>query len=126
MTVYGYFHSVLSVVTAALFPAFASASRSALSRKRVFGCQTKRRNNAVQMTEKTPETTSVIRWNSCVPDAKYCTNANVPPATSAAGHTSNTSFQVPPSIFTKVATSQNGTRIDTNGSCRPAIADNVT
>src|SRR6266436_8426745 len=52
--------------------------------------------------------------------------ANDAPAHSAAGHTSQTSFQVPPSIFTNVATSQNGTRIDTHGSCRPAMADKVT
>ena len=43
-----------------------------------------------------------------------------------AGQTSNASFQVPPSIFTKVATSQNGTRIDTNGSWWPAIDDSVS
>ena len=52
--------------------------------------------------------------------------ANVAPAHSAAGHTSNASFHVPPSIFTNVATSQNGTRIETNGSWRPAMADSVT
>src|SRR5664279_4495338 len=51
---------------------------------------------------------------------------NVAPAHSAAGHTSNASFQVPPSIFTNVATSQNGTRIDIHGSWRPAMADSVT
>jgi hypothetical protein len=90
------------------------------------GCQTKRKNNAVQITEKTPETTSVIKWNSLVPEAKYCMSANVPPATSAAGQTSKTSFHVPPSIFTNVATSQNGTRIDTNGNCLPAMAESVT
>ena len=42
-------------------------------------------------------------------------------AQSAAGQTSNTCFQVPPSIFTNVATSQNGTRTETNGNWRPAI-----
>src|SRR5580765_1723261 len=52
--------------------------------------------------------------------------AKVTPAHSAAGQTSNTSFHVPPSIFTNVATSQNGTRIDTNGNWRPAIDDSVT
>src|SRR6266550_2753076 len=52
--------------------------------------------------------------------------ANDTPAHSAAGHTSKASFQVPPSIFTKVATSQNGTRTDTKGSCRPAIAESVS
>src|SRR5262252_2167584 len=111
--VYLYFHSLASL--AAVLPAFASASRSARNMKRVFGCQTKRRNSAVQMTEKTPETTSVIRWNSLLPDAKYCISANEAPAHSAAGQTSKTSFHVPPSIFTNVATSQNGTRIETNG-----------
>src|SRR3989441_10078824 len=98
-----------------LLPACARASRSDFSRKRVFGCQTKRRNSAVQITENTPETTSVIRWNSLVPDAMNCTTANDAPAHSAAGHTSNTSFHVPPSILTKVATSQNGTKIETKG-----------
>ena len=39
-----------------------------------------------------------------------CISANDAPAHNAAGHTSNTSFQVPPSILTNVATSQNGTR----------------
>ena len=34
----------------------------------------------------------------------------------APGHTSQTSFQVPPSIFTKIAVSQNGTRTATKGS----------
>src|ERR1700681_585160 len=59
--VYLYFHSVLSVVAVAvLLPALANASRSDLSMKRVFGCQTKRRYRAVQITENTPETTSVI------------------------------------------------------------------
>ena len=52
--------------------------------------------------------------------------ANDTPAHSAAGHTSKASFQVPPSIFTNVATSQNGTRIDTHGNWRPAMADSVT
>jgi len=61
-----------------------------------------------------------------LPDEKYCITANEAPAQSAAGHTSKTSFQVPPSIFTKVATSQKGTRMETNGSCRPAIAEIVT
>src|SRR5882672_560608 len=126
LTLYLYFHSDASAVTvAALLPAFASASRSDLSKNRVFGCQTKRRNNAVQMTEKTPETTSVIRWKALVPDAKNCISANDAPAHSAAGQTSNTSFHVPPSIFTKVATNQNGTMIETKGNWRPAIAESV-
>src|SRR5450759_2383285 len=115
-TLYGYSQVLLSVVAVAVdFPACASASRSDFSRKRVFGCQTKRRNKAVQMTEKTPDTTSVIRWNSLVAEAKYCISANDTPAHSVAGHTSNTSFQVPPSIFTNTATSQHGTMIDTQG-----------
>src|SRR5215467_8015982 len=125
--VYLYFHSgPFAIAPEASFPPPATASRSDLSRKRVFGCQTKRRNSAVHTTEKTPETTSVIRWNSLVPDAAYCISANDPPATSAAGQTSKASFHVPPSILTNVATSQNGTRIDTNGSWRPAIADSVS
>src|SRR6478736_7348611 len=82
--------------------------------------------SAVQATEKTPETTSVMRWNSVLPEARNCITANDAPATSAAGHTSNTCFHVPPSIFTKVATSQKGTRIETNGSWRPAMAESVT
>src|SRR5437763_243128 len=82
--------------------------------------------SAVHSTEKTPDTTSVIRWNSFVADAYHCMIANEPPATSVAGHTSKTCFQVPPSIFTNVATSQNGTRIETNGNWRPAIAESVT
>src|ERR1700687_4159797 len=62
LAVYEYFHSVLSVVAVAvLLPALASASRSDFRRKRVFGCQTKRRNSAVHTTEKTPETTSAIK-----------------------------------------------------------------
>src|SRR6185369_9747502 len=96
-------------------PGAASASRSERSLKRVFGCHTKRRKSAVTITETTPETTSVMRWNSALPDAKYCTRPKDAPAHSAAGHTSNASFHVPPSIFTKVTTSQKGTRIDTQG-----------
>ena len=80
----------------------------------------------MQITEKTPDTTSVMRWNSFVPEARNCMIANDAPATRAAGQTSKTSFQVPPSIFTKVATSQNGTRMETHGSCRPAMADRVS
>src|ERR1700688_4740278 len=52
--------------------------------------------------------------------------ANVAPAQSAAGHTSNTSFHVPPSIFTNVATSQTEPRIEMKGSWRPAMAESVT
>src|SRR5258705_4283310 len=52
LAVYEYFHSLLSVVpVSVLLPAFANASRSDRRRKRVFGCQTKRRNSAVQTTE---------------------------------------------------------------------------
>ena len=69
-TLYLYFHSLVSLVAvSALLPAAVSASRSERSRKRVFGCHTKRRNSAVQMTENTPETTSVIRCSVAVPDA---------------------------------------------------------
>lgn len=75
----------------------------------------KRRNSAVQITEKTPDTTSVIRCSALVPDAKNCISANDPPAHNMAGQTSKTSFRVPPSIFTNVATSQKGTKIETNG-----------
>src|SRR3982750_62425 len=50
-TPYLYFHSCAS-------PA-AAFSRSERSRKRVFGCHTKRMKSAVQITEKTPDTTSV-------------------------------------------------------------------
>ena len=123
-TPYLYFHS--PAFSASGLPSLWSASRSERSRKRVFGCQTKRMKRAVHTTEKTPATTSVIRWNWFVPDAYHCMTANEPPATRAAGHTSKTCFQVPPSILTNVATSQNGTRIETKGSWRPAIADSVT
>ena len=125
--VYLYSHSCASAVAVAvLLPSRTSASRSLFSRKRVFGCHTKRRKSAVHTTEKTPDPTSVIRCSSAVPDANHCISANEAPAQSAAGHTSNTSFHVPPSIFTKVATSQNGTRIDTKGNWRPAIVDRVS
>src|SRR5579859_3710955 len=114
---YAYFHSVASVVAVAvLFPALARASRSDRSRKRVLGCQTKRRNRAVQMTEKTPETTSVMRWNNCVEEVNHCMMAKERPAHSVPGHTSQACFQVPPSILTNAATSQKGTRTETNGS----------
>src|ERR1017187_9576266 len=59
--VYLYFHTSAGAAPTVAAFAFA-ASRSDFNRKRVFGCQTKRRKRAVQMTEKTPETTSVIRW----------------------------------------------------------------
>ena len=52
--------------------------------------------------------------------------ANDTPETSAPGQTSKASFQVPPSIFTKVATSQNGTSTDTKGSWWPAMAESVS
>src|SRR5450759_335756 len=80
--VYGYFHSLTGWVTSpAATPPAASASalRSDLRRKRVFGCQTKRRKRAVQITENTPETTSVIRWKACVWEAKNCMMANDAP-----------------------------------------------
>ncbi len=77
-------------------------------------------------TEKTPDTTSVMRWVGAQPDARHCMSANEPPDTSAAGQISKASRQLPPSILTKVATSQNGTSIDTQGSWWPAIAESVT
>src|ERR1039457_2829268 len=122
-TVYLYFQTSAGAAPAAPF-AFAS-SRSDFSRKRVFGCQTKRRKRAVQTTEKTPDTTSVMRWVGASPEANHCITANDPPEQSAAGHTSQTSFHVPPSIFTNVAMSQKGTRTDTNGSWWPAISESV-
>ena len=79
----------------------------------------------MQITENTPDTTSVIRWNCGLPEANRCITAKVPPATRAAGHTSNPSFHVAPSILTKATMSQNGTRIETQGNWRPAIADKV-
>src|SRR6266702_6411372 len=103
-TLYGYVQSSLGAA-----PSAAAASRSERSRKRVLGFQMKRRNTAVQMTETTPETTSVVRWRLAELAARYCMIAKLPPATSAAGQTSNACFQVPPSILTKVTTSQNGT-----------------
>src|ERR1035437_1456991 len=92
------------------------ACRSDCSRNRFLGCQTKRRNRAVQMTEKTPETTSVMRWVGAQLEANHCITAKEAPAVKVAGQTSKTSFQVPPSILTKTAMSQNGTRMDTKGS----------
>src|SRR6266540_6146604 len=121
-TLYGYFQEDWSR-TWVVWPA---ATRSDLSRNRVLGCQMKRRKTAVQMTENTPETTSVMRWVGGQPEACHCMTAKEAPETSAAGQTSHTSRQLPPSIFTKVATSQNGTRIETKGSWCPAIAESVT
>src|SRR5262249_37952414 len=102
------------------------ASRSDFSRKRVFGCQTKRRKSAVQITENTPATTSVMRWVGAQPDAKNCMMAKERPETTAPGQTSKASAQVPPSIFTKVTTSQKGTSTETQGSWWPAIEDRVS
>ena len=121
---YLYFQSAAGAVPAAA-SAFA-ASRSDFSRKRVFGCQTNLRKSAVQITEKTPETTSVIRCVGAQPEANHCIVAKDTPETRTPGQTSKASFQVPPSIFTNVATSQNGTRTDTNGSWCPAIRDSVS
>ncbi len=45
------------------------------------------------MTEKTPATTSVIRWKAAVCDAANCMRANDTPEQSVAGHTSQASFQ---------------------------------
>jgi hypothetical protein len=80
----------------------------------------------VQTTEKTPETTSVMRCVGAQLEANHCMTANERPEQSAPGHTSKASFHVPPSILTNVATSQKGTRTETNGSCRPAIVDSVS
>src|SRR5271157_4362806 len=125
--VYGYTHSDLSVVTVAvLFPALARAARSDRSRNRVLGCQTKLRNKAVQMTENTPATTSVMRWKACVEDANHCMTAKETPAHSAPGHTSQASFQVPPSIRTNAVTSQNGTRMETKGSWCPTMVESFS
>src|ERR1700739_4908713 len=124
LAVYLYTHSVASVVAVAVFfPALASASRSERSRKRVLGCQMKRRNRPVQITEKTPETTSVMRWNNCVEEVNHCMTAKERPAHNVPGHTSQACFQVPPSILTNAATSQKGTRMETKGSWCPAMAD---
>src|ERR1022692_981997 len=127
--VYGYFHSLAGCVTSpAVAPpvAAASALRSDRSRKRVFGCQTKRRKRAVQITENTPDTTSVIWWNACVWEAKNCMMAKDAPETRVAGHTSHASLNLPPCMSTKVVTSQKGMRMETKGSCRPAIAERVS
>src|SRR5579872_229539 len=111
--VYLYFQSLGAVVSVALpSPPTAISDRSM---KRVFGCHTNRRNSAVQITENTPATTSVMRWNWFVLEARYCMTANVTPETSAPGHTSKACPHVPPSIFTNVTTSQNGTSIETHG-----------
>src|SRR5512133_612914 len=120
---YGYFQSPPSAAAAPTLRVVPSAAvRSDLRRKRVLGCQTYRRNRAVQMTEKTPETTSVMRCVGGHPEANHCMSAKERPAHSAAGQTSNASFQDPPSILTKVTTSQKGTSTETNGSGRRAIA----
>src|SRR5678816_3491933 len=52
--------------------------------------------------------------------------AKLPPDTSAAGHTSIACFNVPPSILTNSATSQNGTSSETHGSWWPAMVDSVS
>src|ERR1039458_9575445 len=80
--VYGYFHSLAGCVTspaAGPLAVAASALRSDLRRKRVLGCQTKRRKSAVQITENTPDTTSVIRWKAAVWEARNCMMANDAP-----------------------------------------------
>src|SRR3954471_9546836 len=104
-SVYLYFQVDGAVLASAALP----DSRSDLSRKRCLGCQTKRRNSAVQITENTPETTSVVRYKLTWPDAKYCMIAKLAPDTTAAGQTSRACFQLPPSILTNRTTSQNGT-----------------
>ena len=81
----------------------------------------------MQISEKTPDTTSVIRCSAFVPDAKYCMSAN----DSARAQRARPDLRTPPSRCrppsrTKVTTSQNGTSTDTNGSWRPAIADSVS
>ena len=67
-----------------------------------------------------------MRWVGAQPEANHCITAKVPPATRVAGQTSKTSFQVPPSIFTKTATSQKGTRMETKGSWCPAMEERVS
>ena len=48
------------------------------------------------------------------------------PEHSVPGHTSQASFHFPPSIKTNAATNQKGTRMDTQGSWRPTMEDNVS
>src|ERR1019366_6242105 len=127
--VYEYFHSLTGCVTSvAVGPpaAAASALRSDLRRKRVFGCQTKRRKRAVQITANTPDTNPVIRWKACVWEAKNCMMAKDAPETRVAGHTSQAALNLPPCISTTVVTSQKGMRMETKGSCRPAMAERVS
>src|ERR1039458_1503873 len=127
--VYGYFHSLTGWVASAAGEsplAAASALRSDLRRKRVFGCQTKRRKRAVQITENTPDTTSVIRWKAAVWEARNCMMANDAPEQRVAGHTSQASLNLPPCMSTKVVTSQKGIRMETKGSWRPAMAERVS
>src|SRR5512142_408336 len=94
--------------------------RSDFNRKRLFGCQT-RRKSATQITEKTPAATSVIRKNSCELEMKNWATAKEMPQTVVAGHTSQASLHLPPSIRTKVLTNQKGTTTETKGSWRPAM-----
>src|SRR5262245_42402242 len=61
--VYLYFHSAAGTAD------FTSPSRSDRRRNRSFGCHTYRRKSAVQITEKTPASTSVMRWNEFAPEA---------------------------------------------------------
>src|SRR5262249_28783967 len=68
----------------------------------------------------------VMRCVGAQPDANHCITANESPETSAPGQTSNASFHVPPSIFTNVVTSQNGTNTETHGSWCPAIVESVS
>src|SRR5919202_150657 len=129
-TVYGYSYSVGAAVGgwAAMAPGPtaprppATSMRSRRSRKRCLGCQT-RKNSTTASTDTSPARTSVSRYVAAKPETVHCTTANTPPATRVAGQTSKASDHVPPSILTNTATSQNGTRIEANGSCRPAIAD---
>src|SRR6185436_2884240 len=120
LTEYLYFQTLGGAAVSEL-----SSVRSDLSRKRCLGCQTNRRNSAVQITENTPDTTSVVRYKVLWLDENHCMIAKLPPDTIAAGQTSRACFQVPPSIFTNSTTSQNGTSSETQGSWWPAIAARV-
>src|SRR5438105_10793964 len=100
----------------------ATSSRSLRSRNRVRGCQTRKKRTTAS-TEARPASTSVSRYVAARLETVHWTTAKTPPATSVAGQTSNASVQVPPSILTNTATSQNGTRIEAHGSWRPAIVE---
>src|SRR3954451_16653331 len=114
-SVYGYWSSGVAGDSSVLMAPGPAAARSARSKKREPGCQT-RRNTTTASTEHRPAMTSVSRCRLTELETKNCTMAKTPPATSVAGQTSKACFQVPPSIRTNVTTSQNGIRTETNGS----------